>query len=172
MHTDERAWRLGADGEQLVAAELSEVARRRPAWTAIHGIPVSSRGADIDHLVIGPGGIFTVNTKHHPDADIWVDGETLIVNGSRTDHIRNARDEAERATRLLSTAVGRPVVVQGLVVTVNAAMFTTRQPPEPGVSVLYRSQLADWLLRLGPVLDQDLLNRIWGMARRSTTWEC
>jgi hypothetical protein len=169
---DERAWRLGARGEELVAAELAKVARKDPAWTAIHAIPVGHRGSDIDHLVLGPGGVFTVNAKHHPDARIEVRGETVWVNGSRTDHVRNARFEAERATRLLSAAVGRPVAVQGLVVTVNAKSFAVKTPPRPGVTVVYRKQLASWLRRLGPVLDQDTLNRIWLAARRSTTWEC
>jgi hypothetical protein len=172
VRTDERAWRLGAHGERLVAAELAKVARKRPAWTALHSLPVGRRGSDIDHLVIGPGGIFTINAKHHKGARIWVGGETLMVNGSRTSHIRNARFEAERATRLLSAAVGRPVSVHGLVVTVNARNVTIKTPPRPGVTVLYRKQLARWLLRLGDSLDQELLDRVWDAARRSTTWEC
>jgi hypothetical protein len=170
--TEERAWRVGAAGEELVAAELAKVSRKQPAWTALHSVPVGSRGSDIDHLVLGPGGVFTVNAKHHKGADIWVGGETLMVNGSRQPHIRNARHEAERASRLLSAAVGQSVPVHGLVVTVNASNFTVKTPPKPGVTVLYRRQLAKWLLRLGPSLDQDLLNRIWDAARRSTTWEC
>jgi hypothetical protein len=172
VHTDERAWRIGADGEELVAGQLAKVARKNPAWTAIHAIPVGSRGSDIDHLVLGPGGVFTVNAKHHPNADIWVGGESLLVNGARTRYVHHARFEAERAGRLLSAAVGHPVTVHALVVTVNAKTFTIKKPPKPGVTVLYRKQLADWLLRLGPVLDQDLLNRIWDAARRSTLWEC
>lgn len=55
--------------------------------------------------------------------------------------------------------------------TVNARSFTLKTPPRPGVVVLYRKQLASWLLRLGPVLDQELLDRVWDVARRSTTWE-
>jgi hypothetical protein len=95
-----------------------------------------------------------------------------MVNGARQPYIRNARHEAERASRLLSAAVGQPVSVHGLVVTVNARSFTIKTAPKPGVTVLYRRQLAKWLLQLGPSLDQDLLNRIWEAARRSTTWEC
>ncbi|GAA2124706.1 NERD domain-containing protein [Nocardioides bigeumensis] len=170
VHTDERAWRIGADGEQLVAGQLAKVSSKNPAWTSIHSIPVGANGSDIDHLVLGPGGVFTVNAKHHPGADIWVGGETLMVRGSKTKYIRNARFEAERAGRLLSAVVGEPVTVHGLVVAVNAKSFTVKRPPKPGVTVLYRNQLADWLLRLGPVLDQDKLNRIWAAARRSTTW--
>ena len=172
VHTEERAWRVGADGEDLVAAELARVSRKRSGWTAIHAVPVGSKGSDIDHLVIGPGGVFSINAKHHKGADIWVGGETLLVNRTRHPYIRNSRHEAERASRLLSTAVGEPVVVHGLVVTVNAKSFTIKRSPQPGVTVLYRKQLAPWLLRLGDSLDQDLLNRIWDVARRSTTWEC
>ena len=36
--------------------------------------PRQRQGTDIDHLVIGPGGVFTINTKHHRDANIWSPG--------------------------------------------------------------------------------------------------
>jgi hypothetical protein len=93
VHTDERAWRIGADGERKVADRL---ARLPQAWTVLHALPVGARGADIDHLVIGPGGVFTINTKHHPDARIWVGGDTFLVNGKRYPYVRNARHEAAR----------------------------------------------------------------------------
>ena len=70
FNTDERSWRIGADGEEKVAARLAKVARKDPRWRFLHAIPVGDRGSDIDHLVIGPGGIFTVNAKHHPGASI------------------------------------------------------------------------------------------------------
>lgn len=56
MHTVERAWRIGADGEELVAARLAKLARKDPRWKFLHAVPVGDRGADIDHVVIGPGG--------------------------------------------------------------------------------------------------------------------
>lgn len=39
------------------------------------------RGSDIDHVLIGPAGVFTVNVKHHPNSSIWVGGDTFMVNG-------------------------------------------------------------------------------------------
>jgi hypothetical protein len=47
----------------LVAGQLDKLMRRDPRWRCRHSIPVGSNGADIDHLVIGPGGVFTLNTK-------------------------------------------------------------------------------------------------------------
>ncbi|MDP9431276.1 MAG: NERD domain-containing protein [Actinomycetota bacterium] len=51
MKTDERAWRIGADGEKAVAARLAELGDR---WRVLHAVPVGERGSDIDHVVIGP----------------------------------------------------------------------------------------------------------------------
>ncbi|MCE0446144.1 NERD domain-containing protein [Streptomyces tricolor] len=34
-------------------------------WHVLHGVP-KSNGGDIDHLLIGPGGVFSLNTKTHP----------------------------------------------------------------------------------------------------------
>ncbi|MGA5029945.1 nuclease-related domain-containing protein [Streptomyces cellulosae] len=33
-------------------------------WRALHSIPLANK-VDIDHLLIGPGGVFSINTKHH-----------------------------------------------------------------------------------------------------------
>ncbi len=60
-----------------------------------------------------PGGVFTVNAKNHPDASVWVSGETFMVNGRRVPYVRNSRHEAQRATQLLTDAVGFPVFVTG-----------------------------------------------------------
>jgi hypothetical protein len=110
VHTDERAWRIGAAGERKVAARLERLGE---AWHVLHAVPVGDRGADIDHVVIGPGGVFTINAKHHPDARVWVGGNTFMVNGHRQPYVRNARHEARRASRLLSAAVGSSTEVAG-----------------------------------------------------------
>ncbi|GAB2776317.1 NERD domain-containing protein [Nocardioides salsibiostraticola] len=170
VNTDERSWRIGADGEELVSAQLDKAAKKDPRWQFIHAIPVGNRGSDIDHLVIGPGGIFSVNTKHHPKAKIWVGGNTFMVDGHKQPYIRNSRYEATRAAKLLSDACGFSVHVEGLIVTVNASDVVIRNAPT-GVSVTWRRDLAKWLLRHGDILDADTVRAIYDAARRSTTWQ-
>ncbi|MCW2867563.1 MAG: hypothetical protein JWR20_1751 [Marmoricola sp.] len=169
VKTTERAWRIGADGEEKVAARLGKLARKDPRWRFLHSIPVGHRGSDIDHLAIGPGGVFTINTKHHPGAKLWVGGSTFLVDGHRQPYVRNARFEAARAADLLSDAVGRAVPVDGLIVPVNAAELVVKSQPT-GVHVVPRMQIASWLARLGNVLDEDQVAAIHDQARRSTTW--
>ena len=169
VHTEERGWRIGADGEEKVAAKLAKVAQRDPRWRFLHSIPVGTRGSDIDHLAIGPGGVFTINTKHHPGAKIWVGGNTFLVDGHKQQYVRNARHEAERGARLLSKSTGFAVPVDGLIVTVNSGDLVVKSQPT-GVNVVSRAQVGRWLLRLGPTLSDDQIDAIYEVARRLTTW--
>jgi hypothetical protein len=167
VHTSARAWRLGAAGEIRVGAQLDKLTQLDPRWRALHSIPVGSRGSDIDHVVIGPGGVFTINTKHHPDARIWVAGDTVKVNGLRHAYIRNSRHEAERASRLLSDACGFDVPVTPLIVTVGAELTIKEHPV--GVHILSRRLLRRWLGRRPEVLTAAA-DVIFDQARRSSTW--
>lgn len=152
-----------------MASPLAKVQGKDPRWRVLHAVPVGTRGSDIDHVVIGPGGVFTVNAKHHPDAEIWVGGNTLLVNGTKQPYIRNARHEAQRASSILGQALGFPVHVEGLVVTVNAKSVTVKAQPD-GVTVVPRMQLARWLRRHGDILTDDTIEAVHEVARRSTTW--
>jgi hypothetical protein len=143
VHTDERAWRVGAEGEELVGRELAATTRRDPRWQFLHSIPIGTRGSDIDHIAIGPGGVFTINTKHHPGARLWVGGGTFIVNGQRQPYVRNARYEAQRVSRLLSTALGAPLTVAGMIVPVRCRALVVKTPPL-GVLVIRHRDLRRW----------------------------
>ena len=169
VKTDERSWRIGADGEEKVAAQLEKVAKKDSRWRFLHAVPVGNRGSDIDHVVIGPGGVFTVNAKHHPGAKIWVGGNTFLVDGHRQPYIRNSRHEAARAAERLTAACGFPIHVEGLVVTVNADDVVVKGAPD-GVHVVPRMQVARWLLRHGDIHTTETVDAIYETARRSTTW--
>lgn len=170
VHSHERAWRLGADGEEKVGRALEKLTRLDGAWRVLHSLPVGTRGSDIDHLVIGCGGVFSLNTKNHPGARIWVGASTFMVNGARQPYLRNSRHEAERASRLLSAACGFPVDVTGIVVPVNADDVVIKTAPAD-VHVMNRRQLVRWLRRKPAHLDTATIDAIFDAARRSTTWQ-
>jgi len=167
INTEERAWRLGAVGEVKVAAKLSRLGTE---WRVLHAIPMGNRGADIDHLVIGQAGVFTLNAKHHPGAKLWVADDTFLVNGQRHPYIRNARYEAERASRLLTNACGFPVRATGIVVPVAADKLVIRREPV-GVRVVSRRCIHRYLRPRPRVLDQATVEAIYAAARRSDTWQ-
>jgi hypothetical protein len=170
VKTDERAWRIGADAEQEVAARLRKLGDR---WKVLHAVPVGENGSDIDHVVVGRGGVFTINTKHHPDASIWVGGNTFMVDGHRVPYVRNSRFEARRTATFLTTALGGvPVITTGVIAVMGARKgFTVKsQPPDGDVVVITRREVAKWLSKRAAVLSDEQVQAIYAVARRSDTW--
>jgi len=165
-HTDERAWRLGAKGEQLVAAQLD---RLGPSWHVLHSIVLSESGTDLDHLVIGPGGVFSVNTNNHPDAKVWVAGDTFMVNGRRQHYVRASRAEARKVSRILTAACGFEVDVRPVIALVNCQVPEVKGQPAD-VRVCTRRRIVEWLIGQPAVLSAERVETIFAVARRSTSW--
>jgi hypothetical protein len=158
LHPEARSWYRGALGEIEVAEVLSKLG---PEWTVLHAVPVGSGSSDIDHVVIGPAGVFTINTKNHT-GKVFVAGGTFSVNGRKTDHFRNSLHEAQRASRLLSSAAGTPVRVTPLIVLVSTEPIRTGRT-KPKVTVLPSNWLSRWLKRRPRILsEQTEYLRVWG----------
>lgn len=168
-HSHSGAWRRGAEGEERVGGVLDRLAKH--GWRILHSIP-TPRG-DIDHLAIGPGGVILVNTKHHRGARVFVSKHGIYVNGHRTDHARQARDQARRAHRALKSA-GAPVPwVQPCVAIYNGGLLQPEMKKggnPPGVMVVTNWNIGIVLRRLDPVLSDADIDAIYDVARRSTTW--
>ena len=170
MKTDERAWRVGAGGEEAVGTKLEKL--RKHGWHVLHAVPVAQNGSDIDHVVIGWGGVFTINTKTHPGKRIWVSPRQVRVDGHPVPYLRNARFEAERATRLLTAAAGFPVFVKSALVFLTGSLIpdvTIKQSPDD-VIVLDRMGVPGAFKRSPRRLADDVVESIFAVARRSTTW--
>ncbi|HAM25957.1 MAG TPA: NERD domain-containing protein [Microbacteriaceae bacterium] len=161
-----RSWYHGALGEIEVARVLSRLGSE---WTVLHAVPVGSGKSDIDHVVIGPAGIFTINTKNHADHKIFVSGSTFMVSGQKHDHLRNALHEAERASRLLSGVTGRPVTVTPLIVVVNPASITIGRK-RPTVTVLASSRLRRWLVARPRIMSARAVTHFSMFAEERSTW--
>ena len=69
------------------------------------------------------------------------------MNGQPTDHLRNSRHEAERATRLLSAADRGPTSWSRPVIAVVGAKSITVKEQPSDVMVLADTQLVRWLKR-------------------------
>jgi hypothetical protein len=137
----------------------------------LHAVPVGDHDSDIDHVVIGPGGVFTINAKNHPQAKVWVGGDVVMVNGSKQFYVRNSRFEAWRAAKLLSDAAHFDVEVRGIVAVTGERSFTVKQQPEDGTCTVVRGDdLVKYLRRLPPVLGAPSIDRIYAVARHLATW--
>jgi hypothetical protein len=74
--TQARAWQRGAHGERQTARLLDRLSR--DGYQVFHDLAMPGSPANIDHLVVGPSGVFVIDSKHwtgqvHQSADglIW-----------------------------------------------------------------------------------------------------
>jgi hypothetical protein len=124
--TAERPWRKGVAGERVTGFWLDHLPE---GWFVFHDVPVGARGTNIDHLVIGPNGVFTVNTKNLTGA-IRVNPRTITNDGHRTGFLPKAAAEARRAAELLSAAVGRPVEVRAVLAILADEWEIVKEPTD------------------------------------------
>lgn len=172
VKTDERAWRVGASGEETVGGRLEKL--RGDGWHILHSVPIGNRGSDIDHVLIGPGGVYTLNTKTHPDSKIWVGKTVVKVNGRNQPYLRKSRFEADRAAKLLSAAVGWQVDVTPALVFLTGTFIpqiTIKVKDKPdGVIILDRLDLPRYFRKRQPRLTPSEVGQVFEHARRSITW--
>jgi hypothetical protein len=102
-------WARGSVGEVATAALLERLPSRR--WVVLHDLRLPGSRANVDHLVIGPSGVWVVDTKAYrsPLKAGWrkvrVGGEPLSTSAVRW--------EAETVAALLGVAVRPLVAVHG-----------------------------------------------------------
>jgi hypothetical protein len=112
------ALRLGRDGEREVGQKLE--ALRKDGYEVFHDI--IGDGFNIDHVVIGPAGLFTVETKTHRKRTgnplVIFDGNKVLIDGLEPDRnpVVQAKAQASWLRELLSESTGhkydvRPVIV-------------------------------------------------------------
>ncbi|WP_461006228.1 nuclease-related domain-containing protein [Streptomyces capparidis] len=159
------SWRVGLEGEEYVGARLDKMARR--GWRVLHSIPLP-RDVDIDHLLIGPGGAFSVNTKCHRGARVWVGDESVRIGGHSHPYVRKSRAEAHRASTTLTRACGFPVEVHPVLAFVAPESLTV-VPSLRDVRVVRERELSTFK-RLPEVWTTDKAAAVYAAARDRRNW--
>ncbi|MEU6678553.1 nuclease-related domain-containing protein [Streptomyces sp. NPDC046925] len=160
------SWRMGLAGERRVGGELQRLSRS--GWRVLHSVPLP-RNVDIDHLLIGPGGVFSINTKRHFGKPVWVGDEMAKVSHGRPQpYARKSKAEAGRVQAVLERYSDVPVQVQPVIVFVGvteltkaATQFTVR---------VYREREVSALGPLSGVLDAAQIDALYAVARHRRAW--
>jgi len=166
---DPQSWYAGAVGERRVAEIL---ARLGSEWTVLHSVPVGTKGSDIDHVLIGPAGVYTLNTKHHRGKAAWVAGHGMMIGAQKVPYVRNAASEARRAEKLLTKASGVTVEAAGLIVLVGVTSLTVPSKPDGDDVVVGVVRDRDLLAALQSrrIYSDEQVRRIVKAAVRPETW--
>jgi hypothetical protein len=141
------AWRRGAAGERRTARLLRRLEQR--GWVVLHDLAVPGSAANIDHLVIGPGGVVVIDSKQYRGR-LQLDPNGLLWHGRHllTMTLRAVRWEADQADEVLGVAD----VQVASVVAVHGATVPWAGVTVDGVTVTPANRLLDVLQARPPVL--------------------
>jgi hypothetical protein len=160
------AWPRGGKGERVVTRRLARLGR--DGWDVLRAVTRHDE-AEVGHLVIGPPGVFTINTLYHPKARIRIGGQVVWVDNSLHEYLRNARAEAESAARTLAAVLGTPVPVTPVLAFVGAAAIDTHDG-HPDVLVVAGEELDRELRDCRGALSLPERDRIVAAAHRAGLW--
>ena len=161
-------WYTGALGELQVGRELERLAAA-DGWAVLHAVPVGTRDSDIDHVAIGPAGVFTINTKHHSGQRISIGRSQIFVSGRPHPYIRNSKFEATRVARRLTEAVGFEVHARPVLAFVDPKELNGKRELD-GVSIVHASSLVRWLSKQPAIWGPDASAAVTRAAQLPTTW--
>jgi hypothetical protein len=166
VRSADRSWRRGAEGEERVGRLLAELG---DGWSVVHDLTIGRKGANLDHLVIGPAGVFALNTKHLTGR-ITVHARSIRHNGHRTAFVPAALREARTVQTRLAAATGRPITAWSVLVVMGCEIVTKAPPAD--LSVVPARQIAGWLQRLpdGKLTAGEVLT-LERAARDPDTWQ-
>ncbi|MFC8502489.1 nuclease-related domain-containing protein [Pedococcus sp. NPDC057267] len=154
-------WAAGADGERRVADELVNL---REAWTVLHDrlIRPGRSESNLDHVVVGPGGLFLIDAKNWSgDVTAWDGGlyQHLGQGGQRTSQSKHAEVlKVHGMASYMSVETGLPTTPVICLAGPSQKKFGEPQFIK-GVWVVPISALVSWLESRPVVLDREAAAR-------------
>ena len=159
-----RNLRLGMEAEMAAGQELSML--MRDGFFVFHDLP-GDKKFNIDHVVVGPSGLFAVETKGRPkrvrdDGSGYrvtlQDGRLVFPGWSETAPLEQARLNASWLSKWLTSAVGEQVIAKPVLVL--PGWFVERKSPSD-VAVINGSNARQYFLKAqGSGISEQLVSRI------------
>jgi Nuclease-related domain len=157
---DASAWQRGATGEQRTARLLAPL--ERSGWAVLHDLAIPGSRANLDHLVIGPGGVFVIDSKQYrgrlhldPSGRLWHGRYPL------TPALQAVSFEADQAARVLTD----PGVVVRPIIAIHGAQVPWGKIVMDGIPVVPAKRLPSMIRALPAVLGSERVASLADQAR-------
>jgi hypothetical protein len=157
---DAIAWRRGAAGERRTARLLAPLERH--GWAVLHDLAVPWGRANLDHLVVGPSGVFVIDSKQYrgrlqldPSGRLWHGRYPLAPT------LQAVSFEADQAAQVLPD----PGVAVVPIMAVHGAQVPWGKVVTDGVPVVAARRLPSMLRELPVVLGPERVASLADQAR-------
>jgi hypothetical protein len=158
------AWRRTSVAERRTEAQLRKL--ERSGYRTLHARAIPGSEAQIDHLVVGPTGVYAVDSeKWDKRLPVRVQMGKKLFHGpfDMKPRITEAKWEASQASELISKAFGREVSV--------VPSLAIYGPPVPwkimtirGVDVYQGDRARKWITKRERALTDGEIDRIYDIA--------
>lgn len=147
-----RRLRYGYEAELVAGQELNGLGGL--GYYVFHDVPLGDRATKVDHVLVGPAGVFAVETEARArrngqaEREVTYDGTTLCFARRReTAPLERAVALAARVREWLAAEVGEPLSVQPVVVLPG---WRVRRTDVSGIPVMAASRIRHYFARLRP----------------------
>lgn len=154
--------KLGRDGEKIVGQSLEKM--RSVGYKVFHDVIDYDRGFNVDHIIVGPAGVFTIETKTISKADgvrkIKCDGDNIKIDGFSPDRnpIFQAKAQAHWLQDFILAFTGMKIFVKPVVI--FPGWFVESEQRNADVWVLNEKALASFLQNQEIVLNEEKISLI------------
>lgn len=150
-----RQYARGRDGEIAVGQYLEDL--RRDGYHVFHDIP--SEKGNVDHVLIGPGGVFAIETKTIAKpvgrmSAVVYDGKQVTVDGQVPDRdpVAQVRAASEQIAATIERFLGRRLAVRPVLLYPG---WYARQPSRSDIWVMNENTVVKWVRRNYKTLPQE-----------------
>jgi nuclease-like protein len=159
-----RRLRYGYEAELVAGQELNGLGGL--GYHVFHDVPLGARAPKADHVLVGPAGVFAVQTEARarrgasPEREVTYDGASLqFAQRRETAPLEQAIAQAVRVRSLLAAEVGEQFPVQPVVVLPG---WRVRRTDISGIPVLAASRIRHYFGRLRPQagMSEALIERV------------
>ncbi len=169
------AYMKGARGEERVASTLAFLSSEYVVFNGlcVEKMRIIPRGGDIDHVVVGPTGIFAVETKNWGSKVVYEDGRLLYEDGKEPHRppLDQARAEAERVRSIVKSRLDIDLPVHSVVCFVGNRFVDGRRELQNATICNLDDLLSVILQPRGKALDARTAERVSALLCGWVTFE-
>ena len=158
-----RAWGIGAHGESITERELE---RLPDGYEILHDRRLPGSRGNVDHVAVGPGGVFVVESKRMA-GKLSIRRDEVFIRGRRTGMVDQVLHQVETIERVLEAAGHGAVPVLPVLFIQKADAPWLVGRPLGVVIVLSGRQLRRRIIRSTPLLEKDAVSRVAGVLDRA-----